>query len=480
MKNNMIITDVLIIGSGPGGSISGYEIKKNTELKVLILEGGKSKSDLMTPYSSQEMDETYYKSGLSACFGKGNLVFATAETLGGGSEINSGFFLDLPNKIFSKWEKKIKNFSLKEIDKNLKEIKSNLKISSKNTDEGKASKILKIGCSKLNLKSSRTSRWIMSKKISGKWLHKRFGMRETYLKKFLNLGGKIKTNCKALRVKEFSENNDFYIVEYKENNLIKYIKCKYLFICGGAIMTPEFLLNSGIKTNIGKSLQFHQMTRVVAKFSKEKNENDFGVPVRQVNHFKPEMTFGCSVSTKQHLALWMSGNKNLNQIIKNFKKYSIYYSLIKSETKGTIIKNFFSSDPIVRYNVTKKDIKKNLEGLKRLCKILFAGGAERIYLPSNNSNDMKEIGFKNFFEISQFLKNHKYIPELSSIHLFSSVPMGKDENAPLDSYGKLKNHINIYINDASMLPSPTGVNPQGIIMAMAKRNVDNFLKKFDK
>ena len=42
------------------------------------------------------MDEAYYKSGLSACVGKGDLIFATAETLGGGSEINSGFFLDLP------------------------------------------------------------------------------------------------------------------------------------------------------------------------------------------------------------------------------------------------------------------------------------------------------------------------------------------------------------------------------------------------
>ena len=43
------------------------------------------------------MDEAYYKSGLSACVGKGDLIFATAETLGGGSEINSGF-LDLPKK----------------------------------------------------------------------------------------------------------------------------------------------------------------------------------------------------------------------------------------------------------------------------------------------------------------------------------------------------------------------------------------------
>tara|TARA_Y100001958_G_C21211293_1_gene537004 strand:+ start:644 stop:1639 length:996 start_codon:yes stop_codon:yes gene_type:complete len=330
------------------------------------------------------------------------------------------------------------------------------------------------------LKSSRTSRWIKSKKIDGKWVHKRFGMRDTYLKKFLKLGGKIKTKCKALKIKEFKKKDNLYLIEYLENNLIKYIKCKYLFICGGAIMTPEFLLNSGIKNNIGKNLMFHQMTRVVAKFATKKNENDFGVPVRQVNHYKPDMTFGCSVSTKQHLALWMSGNKNLKEIINDYRKYSIYYSLIKSETKGKVIKSFFNSDPTIKYNITKQDMKKNFEGLKRLCKILFSGGAQKIYLPSMDFSDRKDCSFKNFFEINQFLKNNKYTPELSSIHLFSSTPMGKEKNAPLDSHGKLKNHLNIYVNDASMLPTPTGVNPQGIIMAMAKRNVDNFLKKLNK
>ena len=109
MREKLKYTDVLIIGSGPGGTISGYEIKKNTKLNVLILEKGKSKSNNLKPYSSQEMDEAYYKSGLSACIGKGNLVFATGQTLGGGSEINSGFFLDLPKKIYLGWRKKINN-----------------------------------------------------------------------------------------------------------------------------------------------------------------------------------------------------------------------------------------------------------------------------------------------------------------------------------------------------------------------------------
>ena len=80
-------------------------------------------------------------------------------------------------------------------------------------------------------------------------------------------------------------------------------------------------------------------------------------------------------------------------------------------------------------------------------------------------------------ELNIFINSKNYIPELSSIHLFSSVRMGRDENCPLNSYGKLKEGSgNIYVNDASMLPTSVGVNPQGIIMALAKRNVENFIQ----
>ncbi len=475
----MNYTDVLIIGSGPGGSISGYEITKKTNLKVTIFEKGKLKSNKLKPYSSQEMDEAYYKSGLSACVGKGDLIFATAETLGGGSEINSGFFLDLPKKIFNNWKKNIDNFSLTEIKKNLKEIKSFLKVNSNKNDEGKASLILKKGCNKLKLDSKRTERWIKSYKKKDKWQHERYGMVNTYLKMFKKLGGIIKTNHDAIKIK--NKNNNLYTILYSNNGEKKYIKCKYIFVCGGSIMTPEFLLNSGIKKNIGKSLKFHQMSRLVAESNIEINENEFGVPVRQVNHFKPDMTFGCSVSTKQHLALWMSSNKSLKKILKNYKKYSIYYSLINSKSKGKIIKPFENFGSTIFYNISQDDIEKHKLSIKRLAKILFLGGIKKIFLSSGNKNLKDQLSFKSFSQLNEFLTKKKYIPELSSIHLFSSVPMGKSDQFPLDSFGKLKNSKeNIYVNDSSMLPSPTGVNPQGIIMALAKRNVENFITKLNK
>ena len=123
------------------------------------------------------------------------------------------------------------------------------------------------------------------------------------------------------------------------------------------------------------------MSRLVAESENEINENDFGVPVRQVNHFKPEMTFGCSVSTKQHLALWMSGNRDLKKIFKNYKKFSIYYSLVNSKTNGKIIKPFINLDSHILYKISKKDINQHILSIKRLAKILFKGVLKEFFFP---------------------------------------------------------------------------------------------------
>ena len=67
---------------------------------------------------------------------------------------------------------------------------------------------------------------------------------------------------------------------------------------------------------------------------------------------------------------------------------------------------------------------------------------------------------------------------LVTVHAFSSCPMGERRNAcAVDSYGKVFGLENLYVNDASMLPDSPGVNPQGSIMALARRNAMRFADK---
>ena len=65
---------------------------------------------------------------------------------------------------------------------------------------------------------------------------------------------------------------------------------------------------------------------------------------------------------------------------------------------------------------------------------------------------------------------------IMSVHMFSSCPMGEDRDiCVVDSYGKVHGQKNLWVSDASMIPSATGVNPQGTIMAFAKRNAEKII-----
>jgi choline dehydrogenase-like flavoprotein len=110
--------------------------------------------------------------------------------------------------------------------------------------------------------------------------------------------------------------------------------------------------------------------------------------------------------------------------------------------------------------------------LARLATVLLAAGATRVYpsvagMPALRSRK----------EAVRWLDD--VLPSgglsLSTVHAFSTCPMGeREDRCAASSVGKLHGFENLYINDASMLPDSPGVNPQGTVMAFARRNAMAF------
>ncbi|MCB0985643.1 MAG: hypothetical protein KDB06_13420, partial [Ilumatobacter sp.] len=62
-----------------------------------------------------------------------------------------------------------------------------------------------------------------------------------------------------------------------------------------------------------------------------------------------------------------------------------------------------------------------------------------------------------------------------TVHLCSTVPTGEDATrCGADSFGRVHGTANIHVNDASLLPTAPGVNPQATVMAFAIRNARRF------
>jgi choline dehydrogenase-like flavoprotein len=149
-----------------------------------------------------------------------------------------------------------------------------------------------------------------------------------------------------------------------------------------------------------------------------------------------------------------------------------YYAMITGEGGGTVRNIPGFRDPLVRYTVTAKDRRDLADGVRKLSEILLASEAVALYPGISAGSPL--------FSKEDLRKLPEVLPDgagnLMTIHLFSSCPMGEDKSkCAVDSFGRMHGFRNLLIADASVLCTAPGVNPQGSIMAVARRNVMRFL-----
>ena len=462
----MIEIEALVIGSGPSGCVTALELLKKNIPTILVERGSKSKSN---EYSVDEMEKKYKHGGINLAFGRNKIAFVEGQALGGGSEVNSGLYHRLPKEIYKEWrEYALSEFSDNEMEKHFLDIEKKLNIQ-KAPEKfiTEASKKLKEGSTKMGWECNEVPRWI----IYNKEKYIKQSMSETYIKNIQDMNGKIFTNTE---VKYFKKNNNFIV--YCNNMKTKQkilIKARYLFICSGAIETPSLLRKSGYKKNIGNSLYVHPTAKIVARFDQKINSKDAGVGVHQVKEFSPQFSFGCSISTKEYLSINLINNMDvINKIESEWEKMYTYYSMIKPEGKGLIRNILFSRHPFISYSLTKNDSKLIKKSLVQLAKLLFTANAKELYIVGSKNFTLKK---KNFIEEINKIKISDL--DLMTIHLFSSCPIGENKKlCAANSFGKIYGESNLYINDSSMLPTAPSVNPQGTIMAIARRNILHFIK----
>jgi choline dehydrogenase-like flavoprotein len=67
--------------------------------------------------------------------------------------------------------------------------------------------------------------------------------------------------------------------------------------------------------------------------------------------------------------------------------------------------------------------------------------------------------------------------ELFTVHMMGTAAMGGDPaRHPCDPFGAVRGAEGLFVADASLFPSPVGVNPMETIMALATRNAERFLE----
>jgi hypothetical protein len=304
-------------------------------------------------------------------------------------------------------------------------------------------------------------------------------MNVSFLPQALRNGAKLYVNCRADQIQVKSGTAQQVVAN---NGAIRFKAGKILISCG-AIYSPTLLYTvPGIKgKGLGQNLKIHPASRVIGIMGNEVNGFQ-GVP--QGYHLTHFLNQGISIEgiflppALLGPSLPNYGEK-LDQVMAQYRNLSMIGFRIIEESSGHVARKIFGlpkSWPLVFFSLNRSDIERLKQATMITAEILFAAGASKIFTPIGK---FAEIDSRDKLNELQTARLSPDDIELSAYHAQGTCRMaGSPEHGVVDPNGQVFGVRNLFVADASVLPSSPISNPQLSIMAFAMHVANRIAESF--
>ena len=475
---------VLIIGSGAGGAVTALELAR-AGLDVCVLEqGSRWKVDQYGQGSVEAMRHIYRRRGMTPILGRVPIGYVEGACVGGSTEINSGFWHRTPREVLLRWKAQ---FDLAEaapaqLAAHFSSAEELLGVSLYGGPQPKSTEVFKRGIDAMGWAAQEVPRAAPGCKstnacAAGCPTGSKQGMSRRIIPEAEAAGARLVTDCGVQLLVHQGDRITGVLAELRRENgareLVR-IDAEHVFVCAGPTETPVLLRRSGIKHHVGDSLRIHPMLKVAALFPERIDAQDSVLPLLQVKEFWPEISLGGAFFTPGHLAMLLSDNwLETREQMSRYRNMASYYVAVRGSGRGSVRPSLLGDGaPVLRYDLSDEDVINLSKGLARLATLLLAAGATQVHPTVHGLPTIRK-------EVEAIRWLDERLPRsalsLTTVHAFSSCPIGeRRDRCAADSFGKMARYENLYVNDASMLPDSPGVNPQGSVMALARRNAVHF------
>ncbi|HEX8791960.1 MAG TPA: GMC family oxidoreductase [Polyangiaceae bacterium] len=475
---------VLIVGSGAGGAITALELAKRG-LDVCVLEQGSRWSlDGYGQGSVEAMRRLYRRRGMTPILGKVPIGYVEGACLGGSTEINSGFWHRTPREVLLRWTAQfdLQHASPEDLAPHFDAVEKLLDVGLYKGPLPRSTEVFARGIEAMGWAAQQVPRTAPGCKstnacAAGCPTGAKQGMSRRIIPEAEAAGARVITDCTAKLLLTSGTRVTGVLAEVRvdggRRDLVR-IDADHVFLCAGPTETPALLRRSGIKHHVGDSLRIHPMLKVAAMFPERIDAQDSVLPLLQVKEFWPDISIGGAFFTPGHLAMLLGDNWLDNRAqMRRYRNMATYYVAVRGSGRGSVRPSFFGDGAtVLRYELSHEDEIHLSKGLARLATLLLAAGATEVHPTVQGLPVIRR-------EVEAIRWLDERLPRsalsLTTVHAFSSCPAGeRRDRCATDSFGKLQGFDNLYLNDASILPDSPGVNPQGSVMALARRNAIRF------
>ncbi|KKA26714.1 hypothetical protein TD95_005322, partial [Thielaviopsis punctulata] len=493
-----ISTDVVIVGSGPGGSVSAARLATAGH-RVLVVDKGRAFSTSSFPMTQAAAEFHMFENHGLVSTEESSLAIMAGSTWGGGGTINWGVSLRTPRAVRREWAEAdgldmfVSEAYEQALDAVCKGICASTEypINSRGQALIDAARLLGHDAEKLPLNSGQDENHACGRCHMGCGSNSKMGPIASWLPRAADKGTQFMDGLVVDKVLFAADGKTAVGVEGRwtprEGGYERRVRvrAKRVVISAGSLWSPVILKKSGI-TNpmVGQNLHTHPAMFVVASRGEEINPWEGPIMPSIVTSLEnlDGAYHGARIEPSAALPFmclagipWSSGPSHRARLLHapSLAPYVVF--IRENQPGGRISVDPTTGAPVPHYTLNASTRSHMMTGTIALARMLYAHGVQTITvgIPSLRTFERPEaaradVAFAAWLKelIEQDLANVAGLTV--SAHQMGSCRMSANpKRGVVDPTGKVYGTKGLYVADASVFPSASGVNPMVTVMATA-------------
>ncbi|KAH6983894.1 hypothetical protein EDB80DRAFT_824305 [Ilyonectria destructans] len=516
--DEVLETDVVIVGSGCGGGVCAKELAE-AGLRVIVVDKGLYWSPDYLPMTEEKGPSQMLMDGAHVASDDASVCVVAGETWGGGGAINWSASLQLQGYVRRQWAATgLPLFTTTAFQRSLDRVCDTMGVSTKHIQHSKPNQFLLEGSRKLGWAHAEVPQNTGGKEHSCghcsmgcrsaekqgpavAWLPKAAAAGTSFMEGFTVdkiLFEKVRGNKVAKGVRGVWKSRDEHggVAGNPTTTRKVTIRAKKVIVACGTLQSPLLLLRSGLNNpHIGRHLYLHPVSMVGALYDEETRPWEGPILSSVCSEFEDLDGRGHGVKLETISTIpwsWLTwlpwaGGQQFKQLAAKMDHMAGFISVPRDRDTGRVYPDPVDGRCRVQYHPSNFDKQSILEGLAALARISYESGAREIftivpgmdtYLRRDDAESMEasgatadEITDPAFEHWITKLRSHGFPAPQSffvSAHQMGTCRMSATpKSGVVGADGQVWGTDGLYVADASVFPTASGVNPAVTVMAIA-------------
>lgn len=480
--DTVLDADVVVVGSGAGGATIAAELAEAGAAVVVLEEGSYYETRDFTADTSAMVRQLYRDGGATLALGDPPVMYQEGRAVGGSTVINGGMSWRTPDKVLARWEREAGLAGIaRELEPCFERVERRIHVAPMDEDAiGADNWLLKKGADAKgwsvigNLRNQ--SHCVGSNRCAfGCPTGAKQSALVSYVPRALHFGARIYADVRVERITRHGKRATGVIGAAAGGHRVA-VRAKLVVLACGAIHTPALLARSGFRSpsgRIGHNLSMHPNVKVVAIFDESVASWRGAHQAFQVREFHEQGLVFAAVGMPPSILAMSFPHRGaaLGRLMDRYDHMLLAGMLCEDTATGRV--RTLDGRPQAFYQLADADAANLQRGVSLLSELLFAAGARRILLPFHGAAELRSAD-----EARRLLARPVSARgwEVVTVHMMGTAAMGRDRSrAVTDGFGFVHDADRLMVADASLFPTPIGVNPMETIMALATRNAGHVI-----